>query len=147
MNRTPCRSKASRRPAFLILGAAGLLTAALPACMTIKQMAPPVEPAFIAHAGPGADLDQLRRGRRIYVTRCTKCHTAEPVNRYSMSKWHRTMTDMSEETKLSEQEDADVMAYIQSAHRFMTWLDQNPEVKKKVYASYTNPKSKSAGAE
>ena len=46
------------------------------------------------------------------------------------------MIDMSEETKLTEQEDKDVNAYIAHAHSFMTWLDANPEAKEKGYASY-----------
>jgi hypothetical protein len=121
-----------------IVGVTGLLLLVLPACMTTKQMAPPIETTFIDHAGKSADLEQLRRGRTLYVTNCTKCHTVEPINRYSMRRWHRTMIDMTEESKMTETQEKDVMAYIHSAHAFMTWLDKNPNVKKKLYESYLN---------
>lgn len=122
----------------LLGGVTGLFLFALSACMTTQQMAPPIEQTFIVHAGKDANIDQLRRGRQLYVTKCTKCHTVEPVNRYSMRHWHRTMIDMVEETKLSEPQEKDVVAYIKSAHAFMTWLDQNPEAKKKLYETYVN---------
>lgn len=73
------------------------------ATMDINVIAPPV-----AEASP-----QLARGRFIYVTKCTKCHSPEPVAKYSLTEWQKIMPEMVEETKLNAADAAAVTAYVE----------------------------------
>lgn len=54
----------------------------------------------------------LARGRDIYITKCAKCHSPEPVARYSKTRWHEIMPEMVEETNLNAEDAAAVMAYV-----------------------------------
>ena len=95
--------------AFLKRLPAGLAAAALAACVSLEQAAPPVEtlPARATSAG------QLRLGREIYVTRCATCHSVEPVRKYSRAHWEREiLPEMAEETNLSASDAAAVRAYV-----------------------------------
>ena len=56
--------------------------------------------------------DQLNLGRQLYITRCTKCHSPEPILKYSASKWEEIVADMAEETKLTARETAAVRDYV-----------------------------------
>jgi hypothetical protein len=68
---------------------AGLAAAALAACVSLEQAAPPVE------------------------TRCATCHSVEPVRKYSRAHWEREiLPEMAEETNLSASDAAAVRAYV-----------------------------------
>lgn len=102
-----------------LLGALGLTPAG---CLTIEQMAPPVEslaPSATGAGPAGLDLAQLRRGRDIYLTGCASCHAVEPIDRYAHQEWLDIIPDMAEETRLDPAETADVRAYILAARRHM----------------------------
>ena len=83
----------------------GLVTALLLvgcASMNLDLVAPP----------PSATSPELTLGRRIYVTKCAKCHAPEPVKQYSHSQWQEIMPEMVEETNLSASDAAAVTAYV-----------------------------------
>ena len=73
------------------------------ASMNIDVIAPP--PAASASS-------QLSQGRQLYVTKCAKCHTPEPVKKYSRAEWHKIMPEMVEETNLNAADTAALQAYI-----------------------------------
>ena len=54
-------------------------------CVSIEKAAPPV--ATFAEQPSGAKRMQLEQGRTIYITKCAKCHSPEPVKRYSATRW------------------------------------------------------------
>lgn len=85
-----------------------LMVAVLPGCVSLEETAPPVA---MLRTGTGHPAT-LEQGRIIYLTRCTKCHSAERVTRYSRSQWHEILPKMAEETKLSAAEDEAVRAYV-----------------------------------
>lgn len=90
-----------------------LLLAALSggSCVSLEQAAPPV--ALLTPAAINHNLASVSLGRDIYVTRCAKCHSVEPVTKYSREKWMQDiLPDMAEETKLTATETAAVKAYI-----------------------------------
>jgi mono/diheme cytochrome c family protein len=92
-----------------------LLLAALSgaACVSLDEMAPPV--ASLPSRSGGASNPQLVHGRDIYITKCAKCHSVEPVLKYPLSQWeHEILPEMSEETNLSPQEVAAVTAYVRA---------------------------------
>lgn len=90
---------------------AGLLAAGLAACVSLEQAAPPAE--TLSAASRGTSAAQLRLGREIYVTRCARCHSVEPVRKYSRAHWEREiLPEMAEETNLSASDAAAVRAYV-----------------------------------
>ncbi len=51
---------------------------------------------------------RLERGRAIYITTCTRCHSPEPVAGYTLAEWRQTLPRMSERSNLTAQETADL---------------------------------------
>lgn len=85
-------------------------------CLSIDQIAPPVDP-ILQEIGrrDGIDAERLEAGRRIYLTDCARCHTPEPIGRYSAEKWQSILPRMFLETKLDEGREATLQAYVQAA--------------------------------
>ena len=104
-------------------------------CMTLEQMAPPVgvELQRVA-ARHQVDVPALEVGRRVYLSDCARCHSVEPISRYSRSRWREILPRMGKESKLSAEEQAALNAYVMAAHAFL-----NQELPKLVSAA--NPKT------
>ncbi|MHC5003273.1 MAG: hypothetical protein ACYTJ0_09125 [Planctomycetota bacterium] len=84
-------------------------------CATIEQIAPPVDEAMLAAAGAEPDpLSMLRHGRELYITKCARCHSPEPVTAYSRAQWNEILPRMSDETGLSLDERRALEAYIRA---------------------------------
>ena len=100
----------------LILAGAWIVTG----CMTTQQMAPPVSDVMSGIGlAPGITGQSLEQGRQIYLSQCGKCHSIEPVNRYSDRRWKEIMEEMAAESRLGDHQKTDVLAYILTARRFM----------------------------
>ena len=99
-----------KSPHFLI---AGLLCAGfLHSCVSLETAAPPVATLRSSNLHSSA---QLESGRQIYVGKCTKCHSAEPIRDYPLADWiGDIMPEMSEKSKLTPAETASVLAYVQA---------------------------------
>ena len=95
-----------KRHQLAIRAALLLAVLSIAACVSLEQAAPPV-----AQLG-GADHSQLYMGREIYITRCAKCHSVEPVTKYSLQHWVDIMPKMARKTHLNEAETAAVLAYV-----------------------------------
>ena len=92
----------SRLMVAMTLGA-GLV---LSGCQSLEQIAPPVA---VVTARPSG---HLALGRDLYLTKCTKCHSPEPILRYSASEWETIAAEMAVETKLTDNETAAVRDYV-----------------------------------
>ncbi len=99
-------SRDSRTSAAAAKWIAAAVCCLLAACQSLEQIAPPAA-AISARPSPGLEL-----GRRLYVTKCAKCHAPEPVLKYSAAHWDEILADMAEETNLTEQETAAVTEYV-----------------------------------
>ncbi len=89
-------------------------------CMTLEQMAPPVGADFlIVAAQRGMEQTTLELGREIYLSDCVKCHSVEPIGRYSADDWREILPRMSREAELADQRSAAVDAYVTLAHAFL----------------------------
>lgn len=96
----------------------------LAGCMTLEEMAPPVDgPMAQASMTGGHNMERLWRGREIYIGQCAKCHNVEPIGRYSASEWQKILPEMAEETKLTPEQAADVHTYVMTAR---AWITQQP---------------------
>ncbi len=89
---------------------------ALPGCVSIEELAPRVSVSMVG-AGGGAGDAMLRHGRRLYVTKCAKCHSPERVTDYSASDWRGILADMNEETNLTAGEGEAVRVYVMAVLR------------------------------
>jgi mono/diheme cytochrome c family protein len=82
------------------------------ACVSLEQAAPPVN-TLAQSTSAGAKSGQLALGREIYITRCAKCHSVEPVRKYPRDQWEREIIpEMAEETNLNASETEAVRAYV-----------------------------------
>jgi cytochrome c556 len=64
---------------------------------------------------PDATLDELKRGREIYVSRCSSCHDLYLPRDETPSKWPDILDDMGTRSKMSAAERSAV-------ERFLTTL-------------------------
>jgi mono/diheme cytochrome c family protein len=89
-------------------------------CATMEELAPPVGALTLRQAETmGVTADGLERGRSIYITECARCHSPEPVTRYTETQWRETLPRMSHQTMLTDQETADVRDYVMATLRAM----------------------------
>ncbi len=87
-----------------------LTVALLPSCVSIEVAAPPVP--VIASPTQG-NYAQLCAGRELYLGKCTKCHSAEPIKNTTLADWKDdVMPTMAKKAKISAAEEASLMAYI-----------------------------------
>ena len=79
----------------------------------------PSNPAFpsaeIAAQKTGVDRALLARGRTIYATRCTECHVARPVRKFSASEWPQLVARMAPRAKLNSEDRLAVESYLVAA--------------------------------
>jgi hypothetical protein len=72
-------------------------------------------------AGPAgaADLSDREKasGRKLYVTKCAKCHKFYDPNKYSDQDWQTWMSKMSKKSKLSPEQEQLLVRYIDEAIR------------------------------
>jgi hypothetical protein len=94
--------------------AAPLAAAVIPGgCASLEQAAPPVETIALQSSAP--KRVQLEQGRTIYITKCAKCHSPEPVHRYTVTRWQDILSNMTAKAKLDPSESAAVRDYVFAA--------------------------------
>lgn len=97
--------------AFTVVAAGSV---ALGGCAVVST-APPVTPALVVASG-GKSAAILAMGREIFAGRCTTCHSADPVGKFSVAKWREIVRDMSHRAKLDASQEAALLAYLSAAH-------------------------------
>jgi hypothetical protein len=102
-----------------VFGVGGLAVLVLAGCMSLEQMAPPVDGTLAGFCRRGGDAEALTRGRDIYLSRCIQCHGLEPVARHSFSDWEMVIPEMADEASLNDQQEKDLTGYIFAARRFL----------------------------
>ena len=89
-------------------------------CMTLEQMAPPVDAGLqLVAQRQHVGVSMLELGRQVYLMDCARCHGVEPIGRYSESHWRKILPRMTKESKLNAQQQAAVNAYVMAAHAFL----------------------------
>lgn len=109
----------TRRLVRLLFGGGVGITFTLAGCLTIEQMAPPVGPEFSSIGTNGATRAVLEGGREVYLSDCTRCHSIEPINRYSIDRWRAIIERMGPQSKLDVSRTAALQAYILAAHKVL----------------------------
>ncbi len=101
----------SKAGAHLKRLAVAAATLALASCAGIETAAPPVATL----AARGRDTAQLEAGRVVYLENCTRCHTPEPVRKYSAARWPGIIAEMADQTKLTPAQHRAVLSYVLAA--------------------------------
>lgn len=102
-------------------------------CMTLEQMAPPVGDKFqLVAARHSVDVATLELGREVYLSDCVKCHSVEPIARYSERRWHKILPRMASESELNDQRRAALEAYVMWA---LALLDENAKTESETAGS------------
>ena len=102
-------------------------------CQTLEQRAPPVGEEFQKVADRHrVDVATLELGREIYLSECARCHSVEPIDRYSADRWRRILPRMSLETKLDERETVALETYVTLAQ---VLLNENAKTAREVAAN------------
>ena len=96
------------------------ITLTFAGCLTIEEMAPPVGPEFSSIRTNGATRAVLERGREVYLVDCTRCHSVEPISRYSIDRWRAIIERMGPQSKLDESRTAALQAYVVAAHTVLS---------------------------
>ncbi len=82
-------------------------------CATTIDLAPLVDARALETADAMGFLpESVEQGRLLYITSCTKCHSPEPVTRYSLERWGGILPRMADEADLDENAEQAVSAYI-----------------------------------
>lgn len=76
-------------------------------CVSTATLVPPVDPSM-------TNATVLTEGRRIYLRRCTACHSPEPVGGYTFSEWKSQVDEMREDAKLKPGEEQKLLAYLKA---------------------------------
>lgn len=100
------------------------LALGLVGCLSIEQMAPPVGPKFAGVTmTSGTTMSLLATGREVYLRDCSRCHSIEPIKRYSLDRWGGILLRMGPEAKLDESRTAALRAYVFTAHKVLARQD------------------------
>jgi mono/diheme cytochrome c family protein len=96
-----------RRLAIVAL-AAGLAAA----CAAALRHPSPADVAVVAPKWPGTTVEDLERGRRLYVRRCAGCHTLILPAAHPPEEWPRLVDDMAKKARLRPAERDDVVRFV-----------------------------------
>jgi mono/diheme cytochrome c family protein len=64
---------------------------------------------------PETTLEDLQRGRTLYVGKCAGCHHLHRPDEYSADRWRTLVDEMRKEAKVSEAEGALILKYLSAA--------------------------------
>lgn len=82
------------------------------ACAAALRHATPEDVVFIAPRWPGTTLEDLRRGRSLYVRRCSSCHTLVLPRSHAPEDWPRQVDRMAARARLGPGEQEDVVRFL-----------------------------------
>ena len=99
----------ARRLATLSLAAGLGVTAA---CAASLRHPSPQDAVLLAPRWPGTTLEDLERGRSLYVRRCSGCHTLVLPGTHPPGEWPKLVDDMAAKARLRPGERDDVVRFL-----------------------------------
>lgn len=103
--------------------AAGLLLISLAYCKSTKTSSSTPAVAFLPEEKQmtiarqrwaETSEEEVKQGQNIFVTKCTECHKAYEITRFSEKKWLHEIDDMSPKAKLTADEKLKLTKHILS---------------------------------
>jgi mono/diheme cytochrome c family protein len=99
--------RASRRLAVV------LATAALAAaCAAALRHSTPADVTLVSPQWPGTTVEDLERGRRLYVRRCSGCHTLILPSAHPPDEWPVLVDAMAEKARLKPAQREDIVRFL-----------------------------------
>jgi hypothetical protein len=90
---------------------AALLGASV-ACTAALRHPSPEDAVRLAPRWPGTALEDLERGRRLYVRRCSGCHNLVLPKAHPPEEWPRLVDEMAVKARLGPGERDDVVRFL-----------------------------------
>jgi hypothetical protein len=84
-------------------------------CAALETTAPPVTSAMAG--GAGVSTSDLVAGRQLLATRCTSCHSLEPIAKYTPEEWRENVRSMADRSGLNAGEERAITAYLVAARK------------------------------
>ena len=78
--------------------------------VTVTETKTPVE--IHTEAAQKTESPQIAEGKNIYTTKCTRCHSPKPVERWTVKQWVPILDNMAQKARLDANEKANVAAYV-----------------------------------
>ncbi len=90
-----------------------VLTAALAAaCAAALRHAASADVTLVAPQWPGTTVEDLERGRRLYVRRCSSCHTLILPSAHAPDEWPVLVDAMAEKARLKPAQREDIVRFL-----------------------------------
>jgi len=80
-------------------------------CVNIENAAPSV--GRIPNAAHNTAV--LEHGREIYLGKCTSCHSAQTISKFSATEWPGIVNEMGHKAKLAPAEEQVLLTYVLAA--------------------------------
>ncbi|HLP41884.1 MAG TPA: hypothetical protein VK465_10285 [Fibrobacteria bacterium] len=97
------------------LAAATALLAGLAGCAGSRAIPEPTDihlERAEALGFPSPTLESLRQGRKLYISRCSNCHTLYAPAEYTPESWPAIVEDMRDNAEIGEAEMRDIIRYV-----------------------------------
>jgi mono/diheme cytochrome c family protein len=94
------------------LAIATVVAALSASCAAALRHSSPSDAARLASRWPGTTVEDLERGRRLYVRRCSACHTLVLPAAHPPEKWPRLVDAMAKKARLRPEEREDVVRFL-----------------------------------
>lgn len=77
------------------------------------------EPNALMAGGDETKLPDLRTGRRLYIDKCSGCHSLLPVDRYDAARWESEVDEMFrlKKVRMSAEDRATLLRYLTAASK------------------------------
>jgi mono/diheme cytochrome c family protein len=102
----------ARRLAGASLAAAALCVAA--ACAAALRHGTPQDAVLLSLRWPGTTVQDLERGRSLYVRRCSGCHTLILPGAHPAEEWPGLVDGMADKARLRPGERDDVVRFLEA---------------------------------
>ncbi len=100
----------AKLPLANVLLAAGLAVAV--GCAAALRYPTPRDAELLAPRWPGTTIEDLERGRALYVRRCSSCHTLVLPEAHPPAKWPGLVDGMAAKARLRPGERDDVVRFL-----------------------------------
>jgi cytochrome c5 len=59
-----------------------------------------------------ANIEELQKGRALYVNKCSSCHSLYLPEKYNKAEWSKQVNKMAPKAKITDQEKELIQAYL-----------------------------------
>ena len=82
------------------------------ACAAALRHATPADVTLVSPQWPGTTVEDLERGRRLYVRRCSGCHTLILPSAHAPDDWPVLVDAMAEKARLKPAQREDIVRFL-----------------------------------